>query len=122
MIIPAPRASFLVWILAMGAGGANGEGTPHRDPTQPPQGYGAPAAVVQKDPTEAFKPEHLVMVDGQRYLMWQGKRYRVGDTLQGARIERIEESEVWLRNDRGLRKLSLYPRIEKRLTTTKGQE
>ena len=101
---------------------AHGDSTPRRDPTQPPAGYGAAPVAAPHDPVEAFKPEHLVMVDGQRYLLWQGRRYRVGDTLQGARIERIEEGEVWLRNDRGLRKLSLYPRIQKRPTTTKGQE
>ena len=97
-------------------GSTHGQSTPRRDPTQPPAGYAAPVG-APRDPIEAFKPEHLMMVDGQRYLVWQGRRYRVGDTLQGARIERLEESEVWLRNEGGLRKLALYPRIEKRSTT-----
>jgi hypothetical protein len=86
-----------------------------RDPTQPPPGYGAPvAATAAREPVDAFKPEHLVTVDGQRYVMWRGHRYRVGDTVQGARIERIEESGVWVRAAEGSRKLPLYAGIEKR--------
>lgn len=87
-----------------------------RDPTQPPPGYGAPvASAAAREPAEAFKPEHLVTVDGQRYVMWRGHRYRAGDTVQGTRIERIEESGVWVRTASGSRKLPLYAGIEKRI-------
>ena len=84
-----------------------------RDPTIPPPGYGAPTASA-RDPVDSFRPEHLVTVDGQRFVMWRGHRYRVGDTVQGARIERIEESAVWVRTADGTRKLALYAGIEKR--------
>jgi hypothetical protein len=33
--------------------------------------------------------------------------------LEGARIERIDESAVWLRDAGGLRKLQRYPGVEK---------
>ena len=86
-----------------------------RDPTRPPPGYGAPAtAAPAREPVDAFKPEHLVTVDGKRYVMWRGHRYRVGDTVQGARIERIEESGVWVRGAEGSRRLPLYAGIERR--------
>ena len=105
-------------VVALLVGEATAQATARRDPTQPPPGYGVPAAAATRDPIEAFRPGHLMIVDGQRYLMWQGRRYRVGDTIQGARIERIEESEIWLRNEGGLRKLALFPHIDKRPTTS----
>lgn len=86
--------------------------SPRRDPTQPPPAYGAQQGTL-RSPIDSFKPEHVVTVEGQRYLMWQGRRYRAGDTIQGARIERVGETDVWLRTESGLRKLALFPGIEK---------
>jgi hypothetical protein len=90
------------------------QATPLRDPTVPPAGYGSPAASVRDHPVDSFKPEHLVTVDGRRYVMWRGHRYRVGDTVQGVRIERIEESAVWVQSGDGTRRLPLYAGIEKK--------
>jgi hypothetical protein len=101
-------------ILALVALQVQAASETRRDPTQPPPGYGPQKAATARDPLEAVRPEHIVVANGQRYLMWQGRRFGLGDTLQGAKIERIDETEVWLRNDAGLRKLALYPRIEKR--------
>ena len=84
-----------------------------RDPTQPPAGYGAPQAAA-REPSDGFRPTHLVIVDGKRYVVWRGKRYGIGDSVEGARIERLDESEVWLRSGDRLRKLPLYPGIEKK--------
>lgn len=84
-----------------------------RDPTQPPPGYGAPRTAAPA-PAESFRPTHLVTVDGRRYVVWRGKRYGVGDSIEGARIERLDESEVWLRSGGSLRKHRLYPGTEKK--------
>lgn len=92
------------------------EAAARRDPTQPPAGYGA-APSAPRDPIEAFRPGHLVVVDGQRYLVWAGRRYGVGDTVHGARIERLEETAVWLKSGDRVRKLPLYPGIEKQAST-----
>lgn len=124
MIVPSPtfptripfhsRAAILAAIaVAFTVMDAPAQATALRDPTQPPPGYGAPATAA-REPVESFKPEHLVSVDGQRYVMWRGHRYRAGDTVQGVRIERIEESGVWVRTADGPRKLPLYAGIEKR--------
>ena len=89
-----------------------------RDPTQPPAGYGVQAqAATVRDPADGFRPTHLVVVDGKRYLVWRGRRYGVGETVEGAHIERLDESEVWLRSGERLRKMPLYPGIEKREKT-----
>ena len=101
--------------LAFAAADVPAQATALRDPTLPPPGYGAPAAAAApREPVDSFRPEHLVIVDGKRYVMWRGHRYGAGDTVQGARIERIEESGVWVRAAEGSRKLPLYAGIEKR--------
>lgn len=83
-----------------------------RDPTQPPAAVAAPGSV--RNPLDAFRPQHLVIVGGERYLVWNGRRYRAGENISGGQIERITETEVWLRDDNGLRKLPLFSGIEKR--------
>lgn len=83
-----------------------------RDPTRPPPEWGVQAG-TPRPAAESFRPEHLVIIDGQRYVMWRGKRYRVGESVGGARIERIDEAEVWLRDARGVRKLPVFAGIEK---------
>lgn len=86
---------------------------PLRDPTQPPAAYSAPAGNARA-PVDTFKAQHLVVVAGVRYLVWNNRRYTVGETVEGARIERISEHEVWLRRADGVRKLPLFSGIEKR--------
>lgn len=83
-----------------------------RDPTEPPAAFRArPAAPGAR--SEALRPEHLVTVGDKRFLVWKGRHYGVGDSVQGARIERIEETEVWLRQDGELRKVGIYAGIQK---------
>jgi len=109
------RAAFRASIafLAFAACGlASGEPAPRRDPTVPPPAYGAQPH-AGRDPVDGLRAEHLVTVDGHRYLIWQGRRYAVGDSVQGARIERIEDSGVWLRTAQGVRKLGVFSGVEK---------
>jgi hypothetical protein len=89
---------------------------PPRDPTQPPAALNAPMSVRQ--PLEELRFEHIVVVNGVRYLVWNSRRYAAGDVVAGARIERISESAIWLKplnaNGNGtIRKLPLFPSIEK---------
>lgn len=83
-----------------------------RDPTQPPAAFAA-QPLHAADPLDRFRPQQIVSIDGRRYLVWHGRRYAVGDTLEGARIERIEETQVWLRTEQGLRKLKMFAGVEK---------
>jgi hypothetical protein len=114
MIRPvARRASIAFLCVALGAfAWARAEPGPRRDPTLPPAAYGAQPH-AERDPIDGLRAEHLVTVDGHRYLMWQGRRYAVGDSVQGARIERIEDSGVWVRTAQGVRKLSVFAGVEK---------
>ncbi len=91
---------------------AAGSAVSLRDPTQPPAALAAPGSV--RNPLDALRPQHLVIVGGERYLVWNGRRYRSGESISGGQIERITETEVWLRSSDGLRKLPLFSGIEKR--------
>lgn len=108
-------------LISSGAPGAQAQTLPtpqspqpiRRDPTQPPAILAAPTGIARL-PANTFRPQHLVTVAGVRYLLWNSRRYAVGETIQGARIERITDAEVWLRGSDGLRKLPLFIGIEKR--------
>src|SRR5438477_10382383 len=70
MRIASVTSLCLATCAAIGSGAALAQ---HRDPTQPPPSYGTQAA-APANPLEGFRPEHLVMVDGRRYVMWHGRR------------------------------------------------
>lgn len=112
---PWRLASLLLALACVAGSSALAEVSARRDPTQPPASGAQPASVP--DPADGFRPEQVVTVDGRRYLVVQGRRYGVGDTVRGARIERLDENEVWLRTGQGLRRLPMYRGIEK----TKGR-
>ena len=105
------------WLLAVSAARAVDAPAPLRDPMQAPavaqsaarrdnsDGVSAPAQIV---------PRHLMTIDGRRYLIDRGRRLGVGDMLGGARIERIDDAAVWLREAGELRQFSLFGGIAKR--------
>lgn len=88
---------------------------PMRDPMRPPAAAQAPAtdAAVAAAAVEVT-PRHLMLIDGRRYLIVAGRRLGVGDLLGTARIERIDDGSVWLREAGALRQVSLFGGIVKR--------
>lgn len=57
----------------------------------------------------------VVFAGGRGYVVQRGRRYAVGESMDGARIERITEQAVWLREPSGqLRREPLYGGVEKR--------
>ena len=106
-----PRACALAFAACVGC--AVAQAAALRDPTVPPPSWGAPPP-SPREPLAAFRPGHIISVDGRRYVMWQGRRYGEGDAIEGARIERIEETGVWLRVAGSLRKVPAFANIEKR--------
>ena len=103
---------------------------PMRDPTLPPTALrllpppgatsaaGGRTALVAPPPRPA--PPTLLVIDGRRYVVDQGKRHGIGDTLGGARIERIDETAVWVRQGGSLRALPMYGSVVKRAPTAAG--
>ncbi len=82
-----------------------------RDPTAPPPALNAPLSVRQ--PLDDLRAEHIVVVNGVRYLVWNSRRYAVGESLAGARIERISESAIWLESNGTVRKVPVFQGVEK---------
>jgi hypothetical protein len=98
---------------------AAGEGsTAIRDPMQAPAAHAAarPDPAVVTAPTESPDAlvRHLMVIDGRRFVIEGGQRLGVGDRLGDARIERIDDGAVWLRDARGVRQVSLFGGIAKR--------
>lgn len=56
----------------------------------------------------------VVFAEGRAYVVQRGRRFGVGEQLDGARIERITEQAVWLREAGQLRREPLYGGVEKR--------
>ena len=95
-----------------------------RDPTRAPEsaltaadaasaiGLAAAGADPGSTLAAAAPLRHRMVVDGKPYLVERGWLRGVGDTIAGARIERITEREVWLRDGGGLRKWPLYPDVQ----------
>lgn len=86
-----------------------------RDPTMPPvRAQAAQRIGAASAPRPDATPRHVMTVNGQRLLIDQGRRLAVGDLLGAARIERIDDGAVWLREDGVLRQVSLFGGIVKR--------
>jgi hypothetical protein len=91
-----------------------------RDPTAlPPALRSAMAAASAASGASA--PEapvntirHVVFTGGRAYVVQRGRRHGVGEQLDGARIERITEQAVWLREAGRVRREPLYSGVEKR--------
>lgn len=86
-----------------------------RDPTQPPAEAGvagAPAAasIFRFDSSATA----VIVRNGRSYLAVGTRLYAPGEKLGKARIERISETEVWLRESGVLRKVPLFAGIERR--------
>jgi len=87
-----------------------------RDPTVPPfadrptaTGASPQAAREAQAPSWA-----VIVVDGKRRLVVGTKLYAEGEQMGKARIERITETEIWLRQDGSLRKNAIYRGVIRR--------
>ncbi|MBW8843855.1 MAG: hypothetical protein JF607_02605 [Burkholderiales bacterium] len=92
-----------------------------RDPTAwPPALRSAMAAASAASAASAVEPSdnairQVVFVNGHAYVVQRGRRFGIGELLDGARIERITEQAVWLREAGQVRREPLYGGVEKRL-------
>lgn len=90
-----------------------------RDPTQaPPEARPAAAASGATAGSAARAASDVVSViirDGQPYVASGTRLYRQGDILGQARIERITETEIWLRESGAVRKVPRFAGVERRV-------
>ena len=97
-------------------------GAAERDPTAPPAAAGValpPGAVM--DPTEEPLPNMSVMVqNGVPYLVVGTRLVGVGKKVGAATLDRITETEIWLRDGRKIRKLPRFAGIQRSVAKAPG--
>ena len=91
-----------------------------RDPTVPPVEAGEySSSAVSKSRGKDIEPGVMALIvrNGRSYLAVGTRLYAQGQKIGLARIERISETEVWLREGGVLRKVSQFPGIQRRAVT-----
>ena len=92
-----------------------------RDPTVPPveAGSAVPGAAAQSPwGTQGMA---VVVRDGKPFLVVDTRLYAPGQKVGAVRIERITETEVWLRDGTALRKVPRFGGIERRVAAVAPQ-
>lgn len=89
-----------------------------RDPTLPPAEAGL-AGTALSGQSLNIEPGAMTIIvrNGRPYLVVGTRLYAQGQKLGQARIERISETEVWLREGGVLRKVPRFPGIQRRTVT-----
>ena len=121
----------LCWaLLALSTTHAADAGRPLRDPLLAPVALQTAASVATAagahaapGPAQAASSgvaprvtRHIMIVDGQSFVVEAGRRRSVGDTRGGTRIERIEEQAIWLREAGALQRLPMFGPAVRRAT------
>lgn len=105
----------LVWLISTVAGAQT-----LRDPTQPPPIVAATGLNEAGQPAAVQSGSVAVIVlKGVPHLMVGTRLYAKGEKVGIARIERITETEVWLREEGVLRKVQVFGGIERRASVTR---
>ena len=111
------RAAFIALLFAASLAQAADE--PARDPTAWPAALRSAMAASAAPAASGVEPadnaiRQVVFAGGRAYVVQRGRRYGVGEELEGARIKRITEQAVWLREAGQVRREPLYGGVEKR--------
>ena len=83
------------------------------DPTRPPSAFERPDTDSRAVPDSTPVLQSVLIAPGRTVATINGREMKVGDSLGGARIVKISETEVLLRNGNEMEKLKLFPAIEK---------
>ena len=84
------------------------------DPTRPPA---APSGAVSVATAELVLQSVLIS-PGRMIAIINGQTVKLGDTFGDAKVVKISESEVVLRDGNNVQTLKLFPGIEKRLSSS----
>ena len=118
----AANLTFRSGVLALLAGWVSlGGAQSARDPTLSPAAASSSAvAGVQKGITLGSSGMAVVVRDGVPYLVQGTRLYAKDETIGQARIVRITETEVWLREAGQLKKIPVFSGIERRAVKPEG--
>lgn len=103
----------LLAVVILGTHALGGHAQTWRDPTaEPPQMGSVPAG--EGAPGSDVSSLSVIVVDGRPHVIMGTRLYAPGQKLGQARIERITETEIWLREGAVLRKVPRYQGVERR--------
>ena len=111
------RALAACLVVVAGGAAQGAQPTTARDPTQPPTQFNAPPAVSAgaSSAAPALDMSPIVFVSaGRHYLIDRGHRRSVGDLYGTARIARIDDNGVWLREGDSLQQIPLHGEVTRR--------
>jgi len=112
-----PKALTLIWLIGLALFLSLGrvDAQSLRDPTLPPTDGGSANSSLGGASLGAEAGAMTVIVrNGHPYLVVGTRLYAQGQKLGQARIERITETEIWLREGGVLRKLPQFTGIQRR--------
>lgn len=89
-----------------------------RDPTLPPSEMGAVPGGKASAGALGNEGMAVIVRDGKPFLAVGTRLYAPGQSVGAARIERITETEVWLREGKDLRKLPQFAGIQRSAVAT----
>lgn len=84
-----------------------------RDPTAPPAALVAPAVGSASSPAREA-PGGVIVRNGTPYLVVGTRLVAVGQQVGAAKLERITETDIWLREAGKLRKVPRFDGIQRR--------
>jgi MSHA biogenesis protein MshK len=87
------------------------------DPTRPPASLGVAQDGAISAPAPGPVLQSVLISPGRMVAVISGKTVSIGEKFGEARVIKITETEVQLRNGTDLQTLKLFPGIEKRLTS-----
>ncbi|MCY7304700.1 MAG: hypothetical protein LH632_00840 [Rhodoferax sp.] len=111
----AARSVGLIAILAFSLGPGTLLAQGMRDPTLVPPVVTVPGSAENAGEKPQPPPAMTVIVrEGQPYVVVGGRLYGQGQKLGDARIERISETEIWLREGKVVRKIARFAGVQRK--------
>ncbi len=110
------RAGVVGLMLVALAAHFEAQGQEARDPTRAPPGASAQASDAAKPDAASplLEGTAVVVRDGKTYLASGTRLYAVGQQIGANKIERITETEIWLRNGSQVQKIQRFEGIQRR--------
>jgi MSHA biogenesis protein MshK len=90
------------------------------DPTRPPASLGLARAGAIATPASGPVLQSVLISPRRMVAIISGQSVRLGEKFGEARVVKITESEVLLRNGKELQTLKLFPGMEKRLNSSRA--
>lgn len=111
-------AAVCVAISAYAQQGAANSGLPQRDPTMPPPGLGVDVAGDESTSPLPLRVSgsNVVMREGKSYLVVGSRLVAPGQTVETYKLERITETEIWLRDSSGLTKVPRFAGVQRQVS------